>query len=103
MLLCFVAAGLAAAGLLLLGLPGAFMLMIAEPLAKLFSTSLIGGDQYWPAAIMLTIIGPFALPPSYLAASRLAFTPRARLVVTTCLVTGINVGLATAVMVAGGQ
>ena len=79
------------------------MMEVATPLAGLFGAALIGGDRYWPAAIMLTIIGPFAVPLSYLAAVRLAPAPKVRMGITVGLAVAANVILAALVVVAGGD
>ncbi len=68
---CIVASLIALAGLLALGLPGALVLEAATPLAHMVSARELGPDQAWPAAIGISVVGPFALVPAYLALSRL--------------------------------
>ena len=79
------AALLAVANVLLIGLPGAVLLVLAEPLAHLVSDTLIGGDAVWPAAIVLGLLAPFTVPIAYLAVARLAAPPRTRGVAMACL------------------
>ena len=67
-----IAAGLVAlAGLLALGLPGALVLEAATPVAGLFTRHELAPDQVWPAAIGISVVGPFALVPAYLMLARL--------------------------------
>ena len=81
-----IAAGLVAlAGLLALGLPGALVLEAATPVARLFTTHQLGADQVWPAAIGISVAGPFALVPAYLMLARLTASRWVRVVGTLAL------------------
>lgn len=54
-----IAAGLSAAGLLLVGIPGQLLLDLA---AKTGLVSPVKGDNKWPAAILLSVLWPICLP-----------------------------------------
>jgi hypothetical protein len=70
--LLVVAGVLALAGMVLLGLPGAFWLALAAPLAGLLTGRVAEADAAWPLAIIISLLWPWALPLAYLAAARLA-------------------------------
>jgi hypothetical protein len=57
-------------GFVLLGLPGGAFLESLEPIMQGMGRGPISGDGAWPAAIMMSLVWPFALGPAYLAARR---------------------------------
>jgi len=61
-----VAALLGIGGMMLLGIPGAIFAALAEPLVEMARGvppgSLIQGDRAWPAAILMTLAVPPAIP-----------------------------------------
>ena len=83
--LCIVAGGIAAAGFLALGLPGAVVLEAALRLLPLFTGNTLGPDQAWPAAIGISLLGPFALVPAYLAMMRLTPSRWLRVLATAAI------------------
>jgi hypothetical protein len=61
-----VAALLVVGGMMLLGIPGALFAVLAEivvaPLKGMPIGSIVSGDRAWPAAIMMTLVVPPAIP-----------------------------------------
>ncbi len=76
---------LAVAGLVSLGLPGAIVLEAATSLARMFGAPGLGGDQAWPAALGISLLGPFALIPAYLGASRASTSRPIRILLTIAI------------------
>ena len=61
------------------------MLEAATPVARLFTTHQLGADQAWPAAIGISVVGPFALVPAYLVLARLTASRWVRVAATLAL------------------
>ncbi|MBP0444201.1 hypothetical protein J8J14_05365 [Roseomonas sp. SSH11] len=97
-----VAGLLALAGLLLLGLPGAFWLALASPLAGLLTSQQAPPDSAWPMAILVALIWPWGLPLAYLAALPLARGWR-RGLATLAGMAGMALLLAAGMQVAFGR
>ncbi len=62
----------------LVGLPGAFVLMVSIPGLLIFDVmagingfNMISGPRLWPFAIYLTIIGPTGIVPAYLISKQI--------------------------------
>ena len=81
-LLALTAVGIIMGSLVLLGIPGALWLMIANPLAGLFTAQRAPADSAWPMAIAHSLIWPVFLPLAYLLATRLAAPGRPRAYLT---------------------
>jgi hypothetical protein len=75
------AAFLAVAGIVLLGIPGAVWLELASPLAGLFTDRRAEADAGWPMAILHSLIWPWCLPLAYLGS--VAVLPQGRRVLAT--------------------
>lgn len=58
-----VAAVVSGVGLLSLGLPGFAILAAAAGPARLLGAAELGGDQVWPTALAIAILGPIVLVP----------------------------------------
>ena len=56
-------------GLVLLGLPGAAFLETLQPVMQRLGRGPISADGAWPAAIMMSLVWPFAVAPAYLVAT----------------------------------
>ena len=82
---CIVAGLIAIAGLLALGLPGVLVLEAAMPVVHLITSCDLGSDQAWPIAIGISIVGPFALVPAYLAMAGVTPSRSARLLGTMAI------------------
>ncbi len=89
--LCLLAIILAVAGFLLLGMPGIPILYVAVLLTKPLGAAELGGDQFWPAILGISIVGPFAIIPGDLLGARLATSRWAHVVSTTAVALVINV------------
>ena len=99
--LFLVSLGLAMAGLLVVGLPGAVVLWAAAPLAGWFSPARLGGDQVWPAALAISALGPFALLPADVVSRRAKLGRGAAVLLTTGLALLINVAVSAVGIVLG--
>jgi len=70
-----VAALLSIGGMMLLGIPGALYASLAEivvaPLRGVAIGSIVSGDRAWPAAILMTLAVPPAIPVVHLVVRRL--------------------------------
>ena len=95
--------GLAAAGFVTLGLPGILVLEAAIVLLAPVSPAQLGGDQFWPAALGISLIGPFAALPVDHLVQRLHLGQWRRIALTACA-TVLLLVLATAagIMLAAG-
>ncbi len=83
--LTLVAVVLAVTGLVSLGLPGAIVLEAATGLARVFGAAGPGSDQVWPAALGISLLGPFALIPADFGASRLTTSRPIRILLTIAI------------------
>jgi hypothetical protein len=84
-----IAVGLAAAGLLLVGIPGQLLLDLP---AKTGLVSTIKGDNKWPAAILLSVLWPLCLPGGILVKNYLlqhGYHPVSSITVVISLLLGI--------------
>ena len=75
----------AVGGLLLLGIPGAAVLEVAMAVVRRVSDLRLKPDQAWPAAIMVSGVGPFALVPGSFAAARMVGGRWPRVLLTAAL------------------
>ena len=75
---CVIAVLIAVAGFVALGFPGLLVLGAAVPVSGLFTPNELGPDQVWPTAIGISVVGPFALVPSYFAMTWLTSSRLAR-------------------------
>ena len=89
-------------GVVLLGLPGAAFLESLEPVMQRAGRGPISADGAWPAAIVMSLVWPFALAPAYLAARSVRLGNQQRgwvalaVLVPACVLIGFLVyGLAT--------
>ncbi len=96
---CIAAGLVAAGGVLALGLPGAVILQAAMPLVGLVTPHELGPDQVWPAALGISLMGPFAGVPVYVAVANRVRSRWPRVLVTIAL-TLVAVILASAVGIA---
>lgn len=55
------------------------------PLVHLFTSRELGADQAWPTAIGISVVGPFALVPAYLAMAGVTPSRSARLLGTMAI------------------
>jgi hypothetical protein len=96
------AAFLAVAGIVLLGIPGAVWLELTSPLVGLFTDRRAEADAGWPMAILHSLIWPWCLPLAYLCA--VVALPRGRRVLATLAGTaGAALLLAVAFQFAAGR
>lgn len=91
-----VAAGLVMAGFMALGLPGFLVIEAAMVLVGSVSAAQLGGDQVWPAALMISLLGPFVLLPVDVVVRPLGLRRRNRVLLTGLAVIVVVV-VATAV------
>ena len=101
--LCWLSAAIAVVSCLLLGLPGAVVLEAAGWVVGRFSAVRLGGDQVWPAALGISLVGPFAVPPVYLGVAALVSGAGLRVLLTVGFGVAVVVAVtAVGIVVAGG-
>ncbi len=87
---------LSALGFITLGLPGFGILAAATALAGLLGAPELGGDQVWPAALAMSMLGPFVLVPIYLGIARMVASRRDRILLTAAVTLAVDVILCCA-------
>ena len=70
LIVLLISVALAIFGLLTAGLPGGVVLQAAESLAGIASSAQLSSDQAWPAALAISLLGPFSLIPAHLILRR---------------------------------
>ena len=102
-LLTYAAFGIAAVGTMaLLGIPGAAWLMLARPIARLFTAVHAPADSGWPMALQQSLIWPAFLPLAYRLAVRWAAPGRRRVALTLLLTASASLALAVGFQASSG-
>lgn len=98
-----IAVGIAVLGFILLGLPGILILEAATVFAGLVSTVRLGGDEFWPAALTISALGPFTLVPAHLVLRRACLRRWPHAVLTAALALTLTFVASVVGIVLSGQ